>query len=98
MPRRPVVTLVLLLFAALSAVAADLPKWDDDSAVVVTPFPRAFAPALESANLVAQVFHPIDVRTDVRWNVAVTNADGAVVRRFTARQTFRPGEAMLFAP
>jgi len=98
MPRRAAVTLVLLCLAAVAAFAADLPKWDDDSAVVVSPFPRAFAPALESANLVARIFHPIDVRTDVRWNVAVIDADGAVVRRFTAQQTFRPGEAMMFAP
>ena len=64
MSRRPLVTLGLLLLVAFSAAAADLPRWDDDSAVTVTPHPRAFAPALESANLVAQVFHPIDVRTD----------------------------------
>ena len=98
MPSRPVVTLGLLLLVAFSAAAADLPQWDDDSAVTVTPHPRAFAPALESANLVAQVFHPIDARTDVRWRVAVADADGRVVRRFEARQSFRPGEAMLFAP
>ena len=98
MPRRPVVTLVLLLFVALAAAAADLPKWDDDSAVIVTPYPRAFSPALESTNLVAQIFHPIDVRTDVRWNVAVADAEGRVVRRFEARQAFRPDEAMMFAP
>ena len=98
MPRSLAVLLVLVCFLAVSAAAADLPKWDDDSAVILTPFPRAFAPALESANLVAQVFHPIDVPAEVRWNVAVTNAKGDVVRRFQARQTFAPGEAMMFAP
>jgi hypothetical protein len=98
MPRRSVVTLGLLLFVVVTAAAADLPRWDDDSAVTVTPYPRTFSPNLESTNLVAQVFHPIDARTEVRWNVAVTNAEGQSVRRFEARQSFSPGEAMMFAP
>ena len=97
MPRGPV-TLALLLFAASAAFAAGLPKWDDDSALTVTPSPRAFAPALESTNLVTQIFHPIEARTDVQWNVVVTDEAGHVVRRFTAKQSYRPGEAILFAP
>ena len=89
MTRGPVVTFgLLLLLVATSIAAADLPRWDDDSAVTVTPYPRSFAPALESVNLVAQVFHPIDARTDVRWKVSVSDASGRPVRQFEARQAF----------
>ena len=99
MPRGLVMTFgLLLLLVATSIAAADLPRWDDDSAIIVTPYPRSFAPALESVNLVAQVFHPIDARTDVRWNVSVTDAAGRTVRQFEARQAFWPGEAIQFAP
>ncbi|HYS55922.1 MAG TPA: Ig-like domain-containing protein [Thermoanaerobaculia bacterium] len=91
----PLLALPLLFSAAL---AADLPRWNDDSSVTLTPYPRSFAPAVESTNLVAQVFHDLDMPAQVNWLVTVTDAQGNAVRRFSARQRFQPGEAILFAP
>ncbi|HEX9491942.1 MAG TPA: hypothetical protein VGA33_01650, partial [Thermoanaerobaculia bacterium] len=90
----PLLVLPLLFSAAL---AADLPRWNDDSSVTLTPYPRSFAPAVESTNLVAQVLHDLDVPVQVNWHVTVTDAEGNAVRHFTTRQRFQPGEAILFA-
>ena len=89
--------LCFLLFLA-PAYAADLPAWTDDSALTVTPYPRSFAPAIESANLVARVDHQLDSRATVAWRITVSNRDGKLIRTFTARQTYQPGESMQFAP
>src|SRR5258708_22472331 len=89
--------LCFLLFLG-SALAADLPSWNDDSALTVTPYPRSFAPAIESANLVARVYHEVDSRATVAWRITVTDGDGKLVRTFTARQTYQPGEARQFSP
>src|SRR5712691_1180552 len=95
---RPVVALLVLPLMISAALAANLPRWTDDSAVILTPSPRSFAPALESTNLVARVFHDLDVPADVSWRVTISDAQGNAVRRFSVRQRFQPGEAILFAP
>src|SRR5712692_5069844 len=95
---RSVVALLVLPLMISAALAADLPRWNDDSAVILTPSPRSFAPALESTNLVARVFHELDVPADVSWRVTISDAQGNAVRRFGVRQRFQPGEAILFAP
>ena len=71
--------LCFLLFLA-PAYAADLPSWTDDSALTVTPYPRSFAPAIESANLVARVDHQLDSRATVAWRITVSNRDGKLIR------------------
>lgn len=78
--------------------AADLPSWTDDSALSVTPYPRSFAPALESASLVARIDHALDSRAVVFWRITVSNDQGRLLRTFTARQSYQPGEAMQFSP
>ncbi len=89
--------LCFLLFLA-PAYAADLPSWTDDSALTVTPYPRSFAPAIESANLVARVDHQLDATTAVSWRITVSDREGRLLRTFAARQTYRPGESMQFSP
>src|SRR5437899_8557135 len=89
---------VVLLLVGSAAAAPGVPRWTDDSSLTLTPYPRSFAPALEPTNLVAQILHEVDVPTDVMWRVAVIDADGKVMRRFSARQVYRPGEARLLAP
>src|SRR5262245_15289308 len=99
MSMRPLATVApLILLFALTAAAADLPRWDDDSGITLTAYPRQFSPARESTNLVARVFHSLDVPADVAWTVEIRNGGGAVVRQFEAAQRFQPGEAILFAP
>lgn len=78
--------------------AADLPSWTDDSALTVTPYPRSFAPAVESANLVARIDHALDSRATVSWRITVSNGQGKLLRTFTSRQSYQPGEAMQFSP
>jgi hypothetical protein len=79
-------------------MAEDLRPWNDDSGIVVTPYPTHFAPASESANLVTRVFHDIDSSVDMICTIVVTDADGREVRHFKERQTFAAGEPMQFAP
>ncbi len=98
MPTRLSLIVFCLLLCVTPAVAADLPGWTDDSALIVTPYPRTFAPLRESANLVSRMYHDVDTRSEISWRVTVTDSRGTLVRTFTARQTYQPGEAMLFAP
>lgn len=79
------------------ALAADLPSWSDDSALTLTPYPRSFAPAVESANLVARIHHDLDSRASVVWRITIASSDGQLVRTFRARQTYQPGEAIQFS-
>ena len=82
MHRRPILVLVLVVALTLmissAAVAADLPRWDDDSAATLTSFPRVFTPWRESVNLVAHIYHPIESLTDVAWRIEdIRQNDGA---------------------
>src|SRR5262249_46388590 len=90
--------LFLLLIASLAFGAPDLPRWSDDSGMIVTPYPARFSPALESTNLVTRIFHDVDTRVDITWTLVITDANGTEVRHFRQRQTYLPGEAMQFAP
>lgn len=98
MPNRLLFVSFCCLLVVSSAVAADLPGWTDDSALSVSPYPRAFSPLRESANLVTRIYHGIDRAAVVHWQVSVLNAKGSVIRTFTASQMYQPGEAILFAP
>src|SRR5712691_3415070 len=96
--RQIVVSMILLFVPSLVVLAADLPQWNDDSGMVVTPYPVRFAPALESTNLVARVFHEVDSRVDITWTIVITDESGAVVRQFRQRTQYVLNEALQFAP
>lgn len=85
------------LLLSATAIGSDLPRWTDDSGMTVTPFPRRFAPARESARLVAQVFHPIDADVVIGWQITIVDAAGKGLRHFTVEQTYRADEAMLLS-
>jgi hypothetical protein len=96
---RPIaLSLILFLVPSLAVLAEDLRAWNDDSGMVVTPYPAHFAPAIESTNLVTRVFHDNDRAVDITCAIVVTDTDGRAVRHFQERQTFAAGEAMQFAP
>jgi hypothetical protein len=94
---RPVLSLCCLLFV-VPLCAADLPSWTDDSALTVTPYPRSFSPAVESASLVARIDHALDSPATVSWRITVWNREGKLLRTFTSRQSYQPGETMQFSP
>src|SRR5712691_5488179 len=96
--RQIVVSMILLFVPSLVVLAADLPQWNDDSGMSVTPYPARFAPAVESTNLVTRVFHDVDSAVDLTCAIVITDASGTEVRHFSERQLFAPGEAMQFAP
>ncbi len=89
--------LALGLLITSTAIAGDLPRWDDDSAVTFTSFPRRFSPTRESANLVVHVYHPIESPTEISWQIGITGTGPGVVRHFNARQTYTPGEDLLLS-
>ncbi len=91
-------SLILLLVPAVVLCAEDLPPWNDDSGMVVTPYPSRFAPAVESTNLVTRVFHDVDSQVEINWTIVITDTDGAEVRHFREQQEYAAGEAMQFAP
>lgn len=99
MHRRPILVLfvALALIISSAAVAADLPRWDDDSAATLTSFPRLFTPLRESVNLVAHIYHPIESLTDVAWRIEISDEKHRVVRRFEAKQAYSPGEDLLLS-
>src|SRR5712692_10168259 len=94
---RSVVALLVLPLMISAALAANLPRWTDDSAVILTPSPRSFAPALESTNLVWRVLLENEKPTAVSGRGTTSDGLGIAVRSVGVRQGFDSGEASLCA-
>jgi hypothetical protein len=74
------------------AVEKNLPPWTDDSGLTINAYPHRFSPLRQSANLVARVYHQVDVPVGIKWTMTIRDQQSHLLRVFAGSNEFEPGE------
>ncbi len=78
-------------------MALTLTSWNDDSGITVNAHPNRFSPLQQSANLVARVYHEVDVPMTIDWTMTIRDRDGRLRRVLNGSNEFMPGEPLQLA-